>query len=342
MKKDKDLFSEEYVKKHRRFPVFYTVLLCVLVVIQLALLCVIVFYRPQPDDVIERYDLEIKPYADGSLDITYHIRWCVMEGSEPLTWVSIGLANGSWTYYPESLSHNIAELKSYEDEYAVYADVTFYEPVEPGEVIEFSFKINQKNMLCKDSQGKYFYEFVPGWFNAIDVEAYTFRWLVYDFDVSSNAPDSAQGWLLWSGSMPHGTTVPLRVIYGEEVFDHPSTVTYSDFDDSGVYDELAEDRSGVITFCVFVMILLALVELFVADCYVSYARGRGFLTGYGHHVHVYGRRNPAYVAEKNKHRSRGGGFSGGGCACACACACAGGGRAGCSQKDTYKISTPKI
>ena len=112
MKKDKDLFSEEYVNKHRRFPVFYTVLLCVLVVIQLALLCVIVFYRPQPDDVIERYDLEIKPYADGSLDITYHIRWCVMEGSEPLTWVSIGLANGSWTYYPESLSHNIAELKS--------------------------------------------------------------------------------------------------------------------------------------------------------------------------------------------------------------------------------------
>jgi Asp-tRNA(Asn)/Glu-tRNA(Gln) amidotransferase A subunit family amidase len=57
-------------------------------------------------------------------------------------------------------------------------------------------------------------------------------------------------------------------------------------------------------------------------------------------MHTYGRPNPHYIRARNAynatHRSRGGGS--GGCACACACACAGGGRAGCSQKDTYRCS----
>jgi len=84
--------------------------------------------------------------------------------------------------------------------------------------------------------------------------------------------------------------------------------------------------------------LLIIAEVYIVDSYVSYGRGRGFLTGHGYYVHTYGRSNPYYIRQRDKyiatHRSNSGGRSGG-CACACACACAGGGRAGCSQKDTY-------
>ena len=83
-------------------------------------------------------------------------------------------------------------------------------------------------------------------------------------------------------------------------------------------------------------------ELFIVDSYVSYNRGRGFLRGYGHPLHVYGYSNPRYTEaqmEKSGGSHRGGTYRGGGCACACACA--GGGRAGCSQKDTYKVKSPE-
>ena len=88
------------------------------------------------------------------------------------------------------------------------------------------------------------------------------------------------------------------------------------------------------------LLLLGLAEMYLVDSFVSYNRGRGFLRGYGHHVHVYGYHNPRYISARNRHNASSGGrggFSGGGCACACACACAGGGRAGCSQKDGYRM-----
>ena len=86
---------------------------------------------------------------------------------------------------------------------------------------------------------------------------------------------------------------------------------------------------------------ILVAEIYLLDSHVSYRRGRGFLVGYGHPIHTYGYQNPRYIRAYNRahtHTSSGrssGGFRGGGCACACACACAGGGRAGCSQKDTY-------
>ena len=89
--------------------------------------------------------------------------------------------------------------------------------------------------------------------------------------------------------------------------------------------------------CIFFMGLILLGEIMIIDGFVSYGRGRGFVRGYGYHVHTYGRVNPHYTSARDAHNSgsRGGARGGGGCACACACACAGGGRAGCSQKDTY-------
>ena len=120
------------------------------------------------------------------------------------------------------------------------------------------------------------------------------------------------------------------------------TVTYKAFDDSGAYNALKDEKAPLIIMALMVVVILVGVQVWAVDNVVSYHRGRGFLTGHGHHIHIYGRYNPNYIRARDKYNeeirsqnsgSRGG--RGGGCACACACACAGGGRAGCSQKDTY-------
>lgn len=340
--KDKNLFTEEYVKEHRRFPIFYTVVLCFLVIAQIALLLVALLYHPIPADEIEKYHVTVRPREDGTLDITYHIRWRVIGGDEALTWVAIGLANGNWTYYPDMLSNNIAKIAEYDSGEVVYADLTFKEAYRVGDVIDFSFTINQKDMLCLDIRGRYFYEFIPCWFNKINVEDYQFMWYVGAQTPHSNADTSDGEWLIWRGEMPRGSYVPMRVNYGSDAFFGADTVNYQAFDDEGVYDELQSDKRTITILCILVIIMLAFFELFIIDSYVSYVRGRGFLVGHGYYVHTYGRRNPAHVRAGRAHRARGGGFSGGGCACACACACAGGGRAGCSQKDTYYKQHPPV
>ena len=138
--------------------------------------------------------------------------------------------------------------------------------------------------------------------------------------------------------MEEGEYRLLRVNYKE--FNAPTTF-YQEFDDSGVGSALDEDRLTIILVLLVVICFCVIAIAHSIDCFVSYYRGRGFFRGYGHHMYIYGRRNKYYEEEASKHvASHGGrGHSGGGCACACACACAGGGRAGCSQKDT--VASPQ-
>ena len=140
------------------------------------------------------------------------------------------------------------------------------------------------------------------------------------------------------GSLDYGEYSKMTIQYGMDDFAGCQTVQYRTFDDDGARNELKEDKVGVIVLCCLVAAFLIIAEVYIVDCYVSYGRGRGFLTGHGYHVHTYGRSNPHYIIARDKYNATHGGRSGGhggGCACACACACAGGGRAGCSQKDTY-------
>ena len=183
-------------------------------------------------------------------------------------------------------------------------------------------------MLCKNETG-YFYEFVPGWFNSIRVEQFEFIWRM------EGSRDHIQ-----RGSLDYGEYSKMTIQYGPNDFTGCQTVQYDPFDDDGAYNEMKEDKTGIVVLCCFGAALLIIAEVYIVDCYVSYGRGRGFITEYGAHVHVHGRPNPGYIRARRRYHARtssgrSGGRSGGGCACACACACAGGGRAGCSQKDTY-------
>jgi len=323
----KTKYTEEEIRSNRTFPIGYTVLLVLIIAVQIGLIALGICYQPKPQDIIHQYLVTVEPLDDGSLDIEYHIVWEALDTSEALTWVEIGMANDNFSVYPDSVSSNVFIYSKYIDGDYVSLRLDFERAYLGGEVVEFSFKINQKDMLCKNDKG-YFYEFVPGWFNAIQVEHYEFLWSM------DNSKDYVQ-----QGNLDYGEYSKMTVQYGSDDFVGCQTVKYEPFNDVDAYNELGEQKAGIIVLCCLGAALLIIAQVYIVDCYVSYDRGRGFMTGHGYYVHTYGRSNPHYIRARDqynaKHAGRSGGRSGGGCACACACACAGGGRAGCSQKNTY-------
>ena len=336
--KDKDNFSEEYVKKNRTFPKRNAVLIVICVIAQIIAIVLAAAYTPKPQDVIKEYGITVTPRDDGSLDIEYTFEWNALDMSEELTWVDIGMPNSDFIIYRDSLSPNIYRAEKYMDGDYVSTRIHFKFGYKGGSTVKFSFTVNQKSMLHFDGNKNY-YVFVPGWFNSTPVEHYTFRWKASDAITSIGTSVKKNGYYVWEGSMDTGTYVTLGVNYKTGHFKNAEVTRYSSFDPEGVYDELGERKISAVIIAIFVILALGIAELYIADSFVSYHRGRGFMTGYGYHIHVYGRTNPRYIRARDDytatHSSRSGGGGGRGCACACACACAGGGRAGCSQKDTY-------
>lgn len=331
--KDKNDYSDEYVRNHRSFPVAYTVILVILVLIQIGTLLFAIFYEPTPQDVIESYCVTVTPKEDGTLDIAYDILWCALDESEPLTFVTLGMANSNFVVYKGSLSDAIESYWPDVDGDYVGLRLDLKKSYLGGEKVHLTVKVNQRNMLCKTPDG-YFYEFVPGWFNSIPIEYYEFKWKHSDSVTNSNGTREGE-YYVWSGQLACGEYDKMQISYANAAFDGCHAVSYKPFKDNDTYNE---NKSSVWMIVLIVWVAILIGEVYIIDSYVSYRRGRGFLTGYGHRVHVYGRVNPRYRRARSQHVSYGGGGSGGGCACACACACAGGGRAGCSQKDTYGTS----
>lgn len=327
-----DKFSPEYIRKHRTFPALKTVLLVLCIVAQIVLVCLAIFAKaPAPQDKIDSYTVTVEPLENGSLDITYEFIWTALDEEEPLTWVEIGIANSNFSLYPDSVKGGTATRDVY-DGYC-YVRMDFPRAYTCGDKVQFSFKINQRDLLHGEGKERYFY-FVPGWFNATPVEQYTFRWKDSFDVVSSNTQSNGAGWLTRQGSLDCGEYVEMEVHYREGSFPTAETVEFYPFDDDDAFNELQNTLWGIRIIAILFAALLIIAEVYIVDSYVSYHRGRGFIRSGGYHVHHYGRVNPRYRAYRDAQNSRGGG--GRGCACACACACAGGGRAGCSRKEPNK------
>ena len=310
----------------------FLIILIVLSVILQTLLIIGGFnISDDPQDIISYYGITVNPQSDGGYIADYSIVWKPQDSEEPLTWVEIGMANSSFSVVDFS-----GDIESYDITKINCVSFNLNGSYYKGNTVSLKFSIKQNRMLClKD--GKYFYEFVPGWFNSIPIENYKIMWNGENVIKANNT--SAEGnYLVWTGSLKAGGYVKTQITYNSGAFDNGvNTVSYQSFNDSGCHNDLKGGK-GLIIFLIFAGILI-IVNLFLIDTIVSYYRGRGFMSSSGIYMHTRGIRNPAYIAlmaERNKNSHYGGGGHGGGsCACACACACAGGGRAGCSQKDTF-------
>ena len=194
---------EEKFKLNRKFPTSKMVLLIVTFVIQVGILLAAFLFSPKPQDIIQQYDVTVYPLDDGTLDIQYHLVWEAVDTTEELTWIEVGTANQFYSVYEESVSDNISEcVKTYSGNES-HLQLRLGRAYVGGEVLELSFKINQKNMLCQDVEG-YFYEFVPGWFNATPVENYMFRWADDGRILSAAGAQRKDGYYIWDGSLECG------------------------------------------------------------------------------------------------------------------------------------------
>ena len=329
-----DEFAPETVRKKRTLPVKDMIILGILVILQVFLILVMIAYTPKPQDTIRRYEVIVEPQDDGTLDVHYNIIWTALDENEALTWVEIGMPNSQYALYRESISDTIIRDSPYRDE--DYYSHRFYlkNSYKGGQTVQISFTINVSHLLMTQ-KGSYVYEFVPSWFNEIPVEEFMFKWKLSGHVISHNAPVTEDGYAIWQGKLDCGEYVNMAVRYENAAFT-PSVppVPFTAFDDYDAYNALEEEKISLCLLMSIVVLALVAWEVYIVDCFVSYSRGRGFLTGYGHRVHTYGRVNPHYSRAYHAHNSSSGGGGGRGCACACACACAGGGRAGCSRKNT--------
>ena len=94
-------YSEKVVKAKRKMPVRNIVFLVIIAIIQIALIVVGTLYHGEydPIDIINQYNVTVRPSTDGRVNIEYDITWTALSDDELLEWVDIGLANGDCEIY---------------------------------------------------------------------------------------------------------------------------------------------------------------------------------------------------------------------------------------------------
>lgn len=306
-------------------------------------------------DLINEYDISIVPNDNATLNMSYHIKWTVLEdenGKEPLTWVKIGVPN-SHVKNIKALSSNISSCSYYDDDGA-FIRVDFKKSYYKGETLDFSFEFVQERIFTLN--GDYVeFNFMPGWFNEIRIENLTLKWyknINIDYiDPDKYSIEEDEYYLFNATNLNYGETIDCPIRYDK--------ISFPNINERKGYISYEKEESikGAIVFAavfVFVVVILFLVQAYNRthsdgyECYSGYSghwlwyyswyRPR---RGYNKEGSIRSTGSPVVVnSSSSSHHSSSGGSS---CACACACACAGGGRAGCSRKDFYKnINTEEV
>ena len=271
-------------------------------------------------DEIEDYEIRIKPASDGSLYMTYHIEWKVLddESEGALTWVKIGIPN-EYVEDVRPLSDSVKSAKYKRYDGGDYVRVDLDRKYYAGEVVDIDFSIHQHHMYEMAGEGRT-YEFTPGWFDEIAVDRLAVYWDKTGVDSLPYKAVEDKDDYFWETALDPGDRYYIRVYYPAGVF--------TEQDDAAKSARQATDVV-LIVLVVAVPVLICLLALIF----------RKRVAGKDHYTADRGM-GSTYVGS---HRSGGHG-GGGGCACACACACAGGGRAGCARKDFYgtRLETLKV
>lgn len=279
----------------------------------IVILIAYIVWSKQPLDRIRLYEVDADPQANGAVNLTYHLRWEVLNDSRegPLSWVRLGMANQDFTV--TGYGGDIQGEYLWEQD-PNYASFSLTRSFQKGETADFWFTVEQRRLLCRNEENgkRPYYDFTPGWFNGIRVDEYRFTWAAEGVE-EHNADREESGRLIWEGTLKPGKSRRTTLYMDASWFIQPELVN-ADF--AVVQGNDGPGPNGG----VIMMILLG--------------------TGFAAYIPYIGRRSYGRGRGYSGYRSRGffHGGHGGGCACACAgcacaCACAGGGRAGCSAKD---------
>lgn len=295
-------------------------------------------------DKINLFEIDVVTRDDATLDISYSIEWNVLDSTSegPLSWVKVGVPNK----YIDELTKKTSNISSiaYDNSDGAFVRVDLDKDYYAGDVVKFAFSFHQTHMFRIDDE-KVYYDYIPGWFNDINVERIVINWcsanvnyitINNNMDLSTVSKDSLT-YYTYETSLGHGEKVTVGVNYARSYFPN--------LNPEDTYSTDAGDDISWIFILVFMGIFLSVVIFSVIaykrsqDNYYTY---RGF-SGYHWYMFPHGYRNRRGVGSNGKElvipntagNTSGYHGSGSSCACACACACAGGGRAGCSRKDFY-------
>ena len=149
-------------------------------------------------DEIETYMITVDMESDGTMDITYHLDWKVLDDSSegPLTWVKIGIPNEHVDNI-KALSSNITNINYYNDG-GDYVRIDLDRSCFAGEIVPLDFSIHQSYMYTLDYENNLCsYQFTPGWFEGADVKDLTILWS--DNNVLNSDGQKSHSGYIWSG-----------------------------------------------------------------------------------------------------------------------------------------------
>lgn len=269
-------------------------------------------------DEIQNYGVSVQLREDGTMDLTYHVDWKVLDDQAegPLEWVQIGIPNSHADSFT-AISANIRSVGLSSASGGAYAKVTFDRKYRAGETVSFDFSFHQSYMYVIEGNTVR-YSLTPGWFDKIEVKNAVIRWNASGV-TSSNATVTEEDYLYWKTALRKGERLRAEVTYPKSFFMELDTAKQATKTSSG------NDGYDVLTVLVGMGLLVALFVWVANKFNDGYGGGSGF-GGRHHHTVIIGR-SGGCVRSSCACAS---------CACACACACAGGGRAGCSKKDFYR------
>lgn len=224
-------------------------------------------------DEIESYIITVDPrMTDGTLDITYEIKWKVLDSTTegPLSWVQIGTPNQNFDT-ATAITSNIKSISKYKGS---YVKIEFYRSYYASETVHFKYSIHQSYMYELDGN-KVTYDFTPAWFTDAEIVQMQIRWNASDVTESDNS--SVDGnYLVWSKSnMAKGAKLSISVEYDESSF----TALDANKQSSNVIELDDEALIFAIAMVVFIMI----ISMLIASSGSGYYGHRGFY--YDRHYH---------------------------------------------------------
>ena len=315
--------------------------------------------------------------ADITYEIDWNV---IGGGSDDyLSWVNIGLANEYADEFVNLTPDTVSDV-SLNTDGGSYAKVTFHDRYYAPDVaaanggesqVHFAFQVHQSHLFTENDDNTADFTFTPGWFENICIDSLTVRWRNYDGFSADN--QSVEGdYLVWQfGPLDHGEQVTVHVtvpVITAQEYDPAAAQTGEELTPASSQDSGSSAEDAVAVLFVFVILFMMVLVLLTRP-----ARWRGgFGIGYdpmawawfyngSHYIRLpRGRQPPAgyHASTPPPDFHAGGGETRGGgagrdtshhgscvCACACvscacACACAGGGRAGCSVKNFYRVGLP--
>lgn len=229
-------------------------------------------------DEILNYTIKADVNQDATVTLTYHIEWKVLDSTTegPLEWAKVGIPNSHYIDYGENCSDiKTMSIKSGGSE--SYARLDLNRAYKAGEIVVMDFYVVQDYLyqVNKFIDGQTVYEFVPGWFNEIDVDSYELKWdgsKAISWDPTALSED---GYLTWRGSIPAGEKVRVSVTYENEAYSFDLS---KNIDNSGSSTDSSDASDAICgVFCMLICIGIVAAPLIALNKGTkNYSSGSGF------------------------------------------------------------------